>query len=278
VATVLDPRVRARVDAALAAGGSLELPVLGEAVTRLVAEAKNPDGDVRRVAELVRRDPGLAGNLLALANTSAYAGREPAATLQQAVARLGTTALRDLALVVAARSRAFAVPGRQAEMRARFARAFAAGLFAQEIARTRRFGVEEAFLIGLFHDVGWPLALQLVTVGAREVGVELGAAEADGVAEALHAEVGARAVESWRLDPHVADAVRGHHAWETGSRGAAMAAFASVLAELALAPSEAAAAAVHAHAAREALGLYDDDVARLVAAAPKLAAQAAEVA
>lgn len=277
MAPVLDPRVAGRVEAALAAG-ALEIPVLGEAVARLVAEAKNPDADVRRVAELVKRDPALAGNLLALANASSYAGREPAATLQQAVARLGTSALRDLALVVAAKARAFAVPGRHAEMRARFAAAFAAALFAQDIARVRRLGVEEAFLIGLFHDVGWPIALQLVASAARAEGVEVDAAAASAAADALHAEIGARAVASWRLDPAVAEAVRWHHDWAAGGRGAALAALSSALACAALAPSPEADAAVRAHEAREVLGLYDDDIERALAAGPTYAAQAQEVA
>ena len=277
MAPVLDPRVAGRLEAVLG-GGAIEIPVLGEAVARLVAEAKNPDADMRKVADLVRRDPALAGNLLALANASSYAGREPAATLQQAVARLGTSALRDLALCVAAKARAFAVPGRQAEMRARFARAFAAALFAQDIARVRRLGVEEAFLIGLFHDVGWPIALQLVASCAREVGVEVEADAASAAADALHADIGARAIASWRLDAHVEDAVRWHHEWPAGGRGAALAALASMLAEAALAPSPEADAAVRAHAAREVLGLYDDDIERALAAAPKIAAQAREVA
>ncbi len=260
--------------------GTIAIPVRSaKRLARLVAEAKNPDADMRKVAELVRRDPALRRKLVgAIANASAYAGREPAATLQQAVARLGTSALRDLALVVAAKARAFAVPGRIAEMRDRFARAFAAALFAQDIARTRRLGVEEAFLIGLFHDVGWPIALQLVASAAREVGVEVDDRAASAVAAALHAEIGATAVASWRLDPNVETAVRWHHAWTAGGRGAALASLSATLAEAALSPSADADAAVRAHEAREVLGLYDDDIERAIASAPKIAAQAREVA
>jgi HD-like signal output (HDOD) protein len=277
VAAMLDPRVSARVDAALT-GGAVEIPVLGDAVARLVAEANNPDADVRKLADLVRRDPALAGNLLSLANSTWYVGREPAATLHQAVARLGTSALRDIALVVAARARAFSVPGRAAEMRARFGQAFAGALFAQDIARSRRLGVEEAFLIGLFHDVGWPIALQVVVRAARETGVELSDGDANAAADALHAEVGARAITSWRLDPNVAEAARWHHDWASGGRGAALAALANTLATAALEPCLETEAAVRAHEAREVIGLYDDDIERLLAAAPRVAMQVREVA
>ena len=60
--------------------------------------------------------------------------------------------------MIATRTRAFRVDGHEDEMRALFAHAFATALYAQEVARARRLGVEEAFLAGLFHDVGPPRA------------------------------------------------------------------------------------------------------------------------
>jgi putative nucleotidyltransferase with HDIG domain len=271
----LDPRVRVKLVSALT--GALEVPVLGEAVTRLLAESKKPDPDARKVADIVRRDPALAGNLLKLANSTAYAGREPAATLQQAVCRLGTIAMRDLALVVASRTKVFKVAGREAEMRGLFVHAFASALYAQEIARMRRLGVEEAFLAGLFHDVGRPLVLQLVIDTCRELGIPVDDPAATQAADELHATAGARAVESWQLGARLVDAVARHHTYDPTSREdrlAAIASLASSLATLALNGSDEA----RAHAAIAGLGLYPDDVEALVALAPKIVAQVAEVA
>jgi len=271
----LDPRVRAKLDAALA--GALEVPVLGEAVTRLLAESKKQDPDARKVAEIVRRDPALAGNLLRLANSTAYAGREPAATLQQAVCRLGTIAMRDLALVVASRTKLFKVAGREAEMRGLFAHAFATALYAQEIARLRRFGVEEAFLAGLFHDVGRPLVLQLVIDAHQDLGIPVDDPATTRAADELHADAGARAVASWQLGPRLVDAVARHHAYDPASRDdrlAAIASLASALAARALGGDD----DVRSHAALPGLGLYPEDVDALIAMAPKIVAQVAEVA
>jgi HD-like signal output (HDOD) protein len=283
------------------ARGELEVPALGEAVAQLLVETRKPDTDARRVAEIIRRDAALAGNLMKLANSSAYAGREPAVTLQQVVTRVGTTALRDLALVIATRTRAFRVAGHEQEMRDLFAHAFATGLYAQEVARTRRLGVEEAFLAGLFHDVGRPLVLQLVIDLYAEVGEPVDDRVLAWAADALHADIGARAVETWQLGKNLADAVRYHHDFgrDTARRPAALAAFASALARYALAGGTGTAVgtgdttdadlddpvvvaqleaeiAVREHPAVTALGVYPDDVVRFLQAAPKVVKQVAE--
>src|SRR5262249_9921046 len=156
-------------------------------------------------------------------------------------------------------------------MRALFAHAFATALYAQEVARARRFGVEEAFLAGLFHDVGRPLVLQLVIDMHADLGLPVDPRVLAWAADALHADVGARAVETWQLGKTLADAVRYHHDFgrDAARRPAALAAFASALARYALAAPNgvggvdddgaaqlAAEIAVREHAAVPALGVY----------------------
>jgi len=254
--------------------GDFDVPALGEAVVQLIIETRRPDSDARTIAAIIRRDAALAANLIKLANSARYAGREPVTTLPQLVARLGTVALRDLAVATAAKTRAFRVDGFEVEMRALFAHAFATALYAQEVARVRRRGVEEAFLAGLFHDVGKPLVLQLCSelAGADDRAAMLQ------VADDLHAEVGARAIASWGLGTGLADAVRHHHdfAGDAARTNGAVVAFAAALADHALAPATergAFATVVRGHAAVPHIGLYPDDVERLIAAAPAVAEQ-----
>lgn len=277
---MLDPRVRERAHDTMSKG-ALNVPALGEAVTQLLIETRRPDADTRKIAEIIRRDPALAGNLLGFANATAYAGREPAVTLQQVVSRLGTLALRDLALAIAMKSRAFQVPGHEAEMRARFVHAFATALFAQEIARTRRLGVEEAFLAGLFHSVGRPIVLQLLVDVCKELGASAERDELSSATTEMYADAGARAVETWQLGGRLAVAVRHHQDFCPDSpehRGAALAGFAAAVAEAALSPSESTETRVREHAALPLLGLYPDDVDRLLSTRDRVLAQMAGVA
>jgi HD-like signal output (HDOD) protein len=62
-----------------------------------------PQPRVRRVLHerQLHAHAALAANLIKLANSATYAGHEPAASLNQVVVRIGTTALCELALVLA---------------------------------------------------------------------------------------------------------------------------------------------------------------------------------
>jgi HD-like signal output (HDOD) protein len=277
----LDPRVCARLDLAIASG-DLDVPALGEAVAQLLAETRRPDTDARRVATIIRRDAALAGNLMKLANSVSYAGLEPAVTLDQVVTRLGTIALCDVAIAIASRTRAFRVDGFEGEMRALFAHAFATALYAQQVARVCRRAAEQAFLAGLFHDVGRPLVLQLVLELCEELAIAPDREAMMWAADALHADVGARAIETWRLGKPLADAVRYHHDFISDrTRGdAALVALATALASHALAEAadrDTAARAVRGHLALPRLDLDPDAVTRLLAAAPAIAAQVGAV-
>ena len=59
--------------------------------------------------------------------------------------------------------------GRERRIKTLWAHSAAAGAWAREIARLRRMNVESAFLIGLMHDIGRPVLLQLVSDLAREL-------------------------------------------------------------------------------------------------------------
>src|SRR5262245_35894479 len=134
--------------------GTLELPLLPEVARQVLS--MNLDGEfaTKELADLIHRDPAMAGHILRLANTARYAPPIPIVTLQQAVSRLGLKKIREIAMIVSCESRLFSVEGYEGRLRMTFRHSLGAGLFAQEIARMRRWNVEEAFLCGLMHDVG----------------------------------------------------------------------------------------------------------------------------
>ncbi len=279
MASQLDARIRTAL-AAQVEDGELAVPLLSSAITRLLAATEKEDTDASKVAQILRSDPSLSGHLLRLANSSVYTGRERVVTMQQAICRPGTVALRQMALIVATRTRTFKVDGRARLVRDLFAHSLAAALFAQEVARVRRFGVEEAFMMGLFHDVGRPVLLQALVDLHVELGLPMDDDAIKPTMDALHAKAGARVVAAWQLSPRLADAVARHHDYDPTStlyRDAALASFADALSRTAFEPSAAAAAAVRGHAGLPLLGLYPDEVNRVLAAGPRIAAQVAEL-
>src|SRR5689334_1155092 len=144
------------------ATGKLELPVLPDAATQIVSQTSNPNCDFKAVAELIKRDQAMATHLLRIANSPLYRPRSQIVSLQHALSRLGTSAVRDIALIISVKTRTFQADGFAKEVRDMFQHSLATAVFGQEIARMRRWNVDEAFLCGLLHDIGRPVLLQTV--------------------------------------------------------------------------------------------------------------------
>ena len=113
------------------------------AATQLLVELHDPDVDVRRVAEVIRRDVGLTFRLLGIVNSSFYGLRNQVESVVQAVGLLGLDTVRNFASVIALMK----VQGKPSELmttamvRARMC----------EILATRRSASETdgAFMVGL---------------------------------------------------------------------------------------------------------------------------------
>jgi putative nucleotidyltransferase with HDIG domain len=163
--------------------------------------------DAGKISALIHRDPSLAGHVLRIANSAAYAPRMPIVSLQQAVARLGLNVIAEIAFAASLQSGIFKVPGHEADLKAIWRHSLASGIWAKEIARVRRANVESAFLCGLLHEVGKPALLQLVIDVARELG---GMPEAPWLRSHLdenHQPLGRKVAEKWELPSPVLAAI-----------------------------------------------------------------------
>ena len=245
----------------------LELPMLPQAAADVLASCNDSDSDAARLAALIQRDQALAAHTLHVSNSAAYAPREPIVSLQQAVSRLGSRTMRDIAVAVAMRSKVFALPGQEERLHAMWVHAASSGAWAKEIARARRRNVEGAFLSGLLHDIGQPVVLQVLLDRPRAA-----SAPDDELLERLirefHAEVGASVLESWKLPAWMCSAVRHHHDPDAAGEHAEFARtaqLADLLAHAARVPDEATDAVLRSHPVLSDLDLYAEDVDALFA-------------
>jgi putative nucleotidyltransferase with HDIG domain len=207
-----------------------------------------------------------------MANSALYAPSVPIVSIPQALSRLGREAVRQMALIVATQTAVFRVDGHKEVVRAMFRQAFASALYAQEIARLRRWNVEEAFLCGLFHDIARPVLLQALVDLCRAERCAFDAADAATLIDGHHEPLGATIVASWSQPSRVAMAIRFHHdpaAAGEHARAAHLVALADTLAQLAVDPK---ATLPEGHPALEPLGLYPEDVQALVARRTQIAA------
>src|SRR5438105_2285173 len=109
-----EPSLPAKVAASLAeriASGALELPVLPDVAARVVSQTNDANCDFKVVADGIRRDPAMATHLLRIANSALYRPRTQIVSLQHALSRLGTSAVREIALLISLKTRTFQVDG-----------------------------------------------------------------------------------------------------------------------------------------------------------------------
>jgi len=263
----------------------LELPVLPDVAGQVVTLCGQETCDAKQLAGLITRDQGMAGNLMRLVNSPLYAPPTPLVSLQQAIARLGIKRIREIALIIACEAKVFHVPGHEAWVSQQFRHALAAASFAQEIARSKRWNVEEAFLCGLLHDVGRPVLLQaLIDIHARQ-GCTVDMPALDHAIDRLHAYVGSQLVTAWTLPARLSETIHHHHhpeAAEATREPATLTAFADDCAHWLLGADAPGSRPIDretilSHPALGALNLYAEDVDMVLAKADDIRAMIAAV-
>jgi putative nucleotidyltransferase with HDIG domain len=256
---------------------SLELPVLPEVASQVVTLSNDPSADTRRLAQLIQRDQAMAGHLMRMANSPFYSPKIPLVSLDQVVSRMGMKRIREIALIISCQSKVFKVPGFEPLVKSHFRHSLAAAAFAQEIARSRRWNVEEAFLCGLLHDVGWPVLLQELVDLYKACDVPFDLATAESVISALHTRIGSDLVKHWSLPARLGDTILYHHdptASTTAAQTAMMTNLADDLAHLTVPlhdnPRPVTEESVRGHAMLATLNIYPDEMDALLAMREKV--------
>ncbi|MBI2875476.1 MAG: HDOD domain-containing protein [Candidatus Tectomicrobia bacterium] len=194
--------------------GKLELPFLPDVVWEVMELSAADDVDALRLARLIQRDQSLAGHVLRVANSPAYMPRMPIVSLQQAISLLGMNQLCEIAFAVSLQSRIFDVPGYEHEVRALWAHALGAAVYAKEIAQVRHRPMEGIFFCGLLHDIGKPIILQVLADLKKELGYILESPIVTTIMEAYHPWVGGRLAKQWSLPPQVHESITCHHDYQ----------------------------------------------------------------
>jgi putative nucleotidyltransferase with HDIG domain len=247
----------------------LQLPPMPATAAEVMHLCQLETTDAAKLSAVVHRDQTIASNVLRVANSAAYAGQVPCASLQQACSRLGMQLISEIATAVAVRGRMFQNPNCAALLAELWRHSVLAGFFSKEIARSRRRNVEIAFLCGLLHDIGKAVLMDNVdrTLGA-EAGVD--GPELLAALHEQHVAAGSVLATQWQLPEQVAEAMRCHHDPLAAARFqdlAATVAFADALSHhvapnrFATPPTE---DTLRRHATLPLLNLYPDQVAQLL--------------
>lgn len=187
---------------------SPSLPPRPEVVAEVMTLLQDPRADSKRLALLVHGDPGLAAQVLRVANSPAWRGRARVVTLQQAVARLGMGTLQEIVLS-AAIAGVYEVKGHEQLASSIWRHAIGTALFAKATARLRGDNVEAAFIGGLLHSVGRPVALWELIQEIKRKRLNATPAAVRAAVDIGHERVGLALAAAWSL-PEVVQAVIGN--------------------------------------------------------------------
>ena len=191
------------------------MPRAGIKLRALIAEK---DASLDEIEGILRHDPGLAANILRLANSAFFGVPRKVSTLKHAVALLGVKRFTQIA-VSACMSKTMdkAVEGYGLSPGALWVHSIAVSNIAETLAKYKQFDeTNDVFTPALLHDMGKLVLGEFLQEESQKIkslvdgGVPLDIAE-NMVLGTDHAEVGALILHRWSFPNDIVDAVRWHH-------------------------------------------------------------------
>lgn len=194
-----------------------DLPPSPQVLPKVLDALHHEQTTLEEVGELISFEPALTAKLLHYCNSAYFGGREPVASVPEAIGRVGFQTIFVLVSAVTGRN-AFKLPdssGLKVEeiWKHSLTTAFGCKFIAEDIDED----VNMLFTAGLLHDIG------RVVLGKAK-GIEYGKLLANAAETGAnrverekaafgfsHAEVGACLMESWHLPTPLVQSVRYHH-------------------------------------------------------------------
>jgi putative nucleotidyltransferase with HDIG domain len=192
-----------------------DLPTIPVVATKVMQLIESESATSEELAKVVSADPAVAARVLKISNSSFYGCQRQIQTLSHAIMILGFSTLKSL-VVAASIKQVYKPYGLTEKML--WEHSFGAGLAARIIAGTTRLvNEEEAFLGGLFHDIGKIIMntidsqqFQAVMQRCYNEKISFQAAERQTYPYS-HAEVGALVIKKWNFPDILMSAVEKHH-------------------------------------------------------------------
>lgn len=188
-------------------------PMLPSVALEIHELSCNPDVNTEKLIALLERDPMLAGQVLKVANSPIFRGRDAETSLRNAVLRLGLKNLGEVVFELALHMRVFRSAEYSDLMEDLRRHSTACANLCRLLATKAGQDPENAFLCGLLHDIG--IAAILIVLGERRKSdPPLEGAVLDEVVRQTHEDVSGMLAKLWKLPGDVVEVVSHHHARE----------------------------------------------------------------
>jgi len=186
------------------------LPTLPVIATQIMECLNAPDSSVQDVADIILKDQSLSAKILKLVNSAFYGFPTRIGTISHAISILGFETVRGLVLGVSIldsfRVQEFDLLGFWAHS---IRTASLMSYLSEQWVYPRR---DEAFTVGLIHDVGkLVFMLQKPEAYHRLMLLDENLEQEIVIMGINHAQVGAKVAKHWNFPPHYIEAIELHH-------------------------------------------------------------------
>lgn len=201
-----------------------EVKPLKPTVQMALRLARDSTATVEDLARVIKQDQALAARVLQLANSSLHRRGAPTRTIEQAIIRLGMGVLRET-ISSAAVLEQFSTSEGVLNIQMLWEHGYAVGMLAADLTRvTRQMSPDDAFMIGLLHDMG--RAIMAGQLGEDYIEALLTARRSDlnpsrvekAFFELNHADVADFVFRNWDFDEAVIAPVANHHLSDSNLR------------------------------------------------------------
>lgn len=198
-----------------------DLPTLPTIVLQLHRVLDDPDAGAADVAGIIEKDPALTVRLLRAANSAAFSrGGAPVTSVSAAVARMGMNQVRAVCLVLAV-VKAFGRRSGKLDHQAFWTHSATVAVLASQlwdrVGTVREISPDDAYVVGLLHDVGllvlgqyFPVDLAEVLAAKPDEDSPIWVIEEEQLG-LDHGAVAGLLLGRWSLPPFVAEAIANHH-------------------------------------------------------------------
>lgn len=195
--------------------GDVKIPSAPAVYMELHEQMQQDEPDIQLVADVISRDPGLAALVLKTVNSPFFQLRSPVRSIRQAAILLGLMNIGNIVAGLALR-RAMEDAGGPAPDHYWDTPVNVGNVAARLVQQFDFASSDEAYMLGLFHDVGVPLMMQRfpdylqVMQSAAEQGMDVIAVE-DRHYQTNHAVIGYLVSRNWGLPREVGELILRHH-------------------------------------------------------------------
>lgn len=196
---------------------SNELLSMPQAISEILREMEKPDYSADALGSIILKDASLTTRILKLANSPFYHRFSEIKNVNQAIAVLGSTTVKCLALSSSVFNAELIQENTGIDVKNFFGSVLSVASAAQRIAREADYKAsDEAFIAGLLHHIGIMFLVhhypkEYKKVVSRQVKARTLAEAEQEVFGLDHSEVGYQLSIRWNLPEYVCDAIRGHH-------------------------------------------------------------------